>query len=386
MTEEDMGLKILHTADWHLGHDFSSFGDAGLALSRARLEAVDRLLGLAEQYDVDAVLAAGDLFEEAQPAATWWEGLAARFEALGWEDRVIVLLPGNHDPLHDASVWHPRHPFRKALPSFVHVVDHDAFELPIGRRPGDEGVVYGVPCRSRAGQTDPTQSLPAREVGDERVRIGLVHGQTLDVAGYELNFPVSVDAIERCGLDYLAVGDTHGFKRLPDRDRGRVVYPGTPEQTRFDEREAGGVVLARFRRATREVKLHWERVGRWTWREELVRDLASLHRLAGEDELESAVLRLQLELRLPMAAAEEHRRLVVQLRGSDASHGRVGVLLLTDGTRYDTADAAESAAELPDVLREVVRRLRERSLAGGEDALVAEKALLHLFETVREAG
>ena len=49
MEEKDVALKILHTADWHLGRRFPSFSEEDEAkLTRARIEAVDRLFGLAE--------------------------------------------------------------------------------------------------------------------------------------------------------------------------------------------------------------------------------------------------------------------------------------------------------------------------------------------------
>ena len=71
-------LTILHTADLHLGH-ISRQLDAETArkLARARLGAVDTILGLAQQYDVRAVICAGDIFDSPQPEQDWWRGLAA---------------------------------------------------------------------------------------------------------------------------------------------------------------------------------------------------------------------------------------------------------------------------------------------------------------------
>jgi hypothetical protein len=40
-TEEDIVLKLLHTADWHLGRRFRAFSEeASIKLSRARLEVI----------------------------------------------------------------------------------------------------------------------------------------------------------------------------------------------------------------------------------------------------------------------------------------------------------------------------------------------------------
>ena len=59
--EPDVALKILHTADWHLGLRFASVApEQEVRLTRARLEVVSRILDLADSRNVDAVLCAGD--------------------------------------------------------------------------------------------------------------------------------------------------------------------------------------------------------------------------------------------------------------------------------------------------------------------------------------
>ena len=80
--EQDVALKILHTADWHLGMRFPAFDEPDqLKLTRSRLDVVERLLDLAEQHSVDAVLCAGDLFDNPAPESEWWNGLAS-----GWTE------------------------------------------------------------------------------------------------------------------------------------------------------------------------------------------------------------------------------------------------------------------------------------------------------------
>src|SRR3954469_1079997 len=117
-------LKLLHTADLHLGREFSQLDeDDRRKLARARLAVVEQILALADQYGVDAVLCAGDLFDTPDPSEDWWKGLAKGLTARhGWS-RPIVLLPGNHDPLVEGSVFDREHPFRQLLPPWVHVVD-----------------------------------------------------------------------------------------------------------------------------------------------------------------------------------------------------------------------------------------------------------------------
>src|SRR6266446_1990013 len=125
----DVVLKILHTADWHLGRRFPSFPeDAQKKLSRARMDVIARILDVARRNSVNAVLCAGDLFDDPTPAPDFWEGLAATFRnQADTTHPPVFLLPGNHDPLTSESVWASGHPFRAQLPAWVHVVDRDDF-------------------------------------------------------------------------------------------------------------------------------------------------------------------------------------------------------------------------------------------------------------------
>ena len=69
-------LKLLHTADLHLGLESAQFEpDARRRLARARLDVANTILSVAEQYAVDAVLWAGDIFDTPEPGEDWWRGL-----------------------------------------------------------------------------------------------------------------------------------------------------------------------------------------------------------------------------------------------------------------------------------------------------------------------
>src|SRR5438270_13292637 len=169
--DQDVALKILHTADWHLGRSYPTFAEEDQRkLTRARLEAVDRMFGVAENYSAHAVLCAGDLFDDPLPDETWWRELVRLFERRNWKNRPVFLLPGNHDPFWPNSVWASDHSFRRALPAWVYVVDCDNFEYQLS----EDAVLYASPCRSKAGADDLALRLPNRQTGDKRIRIGLV--------------------------------------------------------------------------------------------------------------------------------------------------------------------------------------------------------------------
>jgi DNA repair exonuclease SbcCD nuclease subunit len=378
--EDEIVLKLLHTADWHLGRRFRSFPD-DRKLTRARLDALDKILLVAEHYMVHAVLCAGDLFDEPSPASEWWQEVAARLVKRGWKDRHVFLLPGNHDPLLADSVW-VNEKFRRLLPDWVHVVDRENFEFAL---PGN-AVLHAVPCTSKSGANDPTASIPRREPGDERIRIGMVHGSTFDAKDWQVNFPIATDAAVTRGLDYLAIGDTHGFRFVPpDRKVPPTIYPGTPEPTAFDERDASCVAVVLIN-GQRRATVQRERVGQWLWEEQEIQDLRALRELRDRTDLHQIVLRLRLNLRLPAPEYEEAVRLLDDLEGTTAKQGRVGVLDLDRlGLTLDASTIDAYCTELPDVLQAAVRKLKDAALLP-ERRAVAERALVHLYRLSMKAS
>jgi len=369
-------LKILHTADWHLGHTSRQFEPTDCRkLARDRLTVIDEILGLAEQHDVGAVLCAGDLFDSKHPEEVWWRGLAEKFRSLRllqWK-RPIFLLPGNHDPLMRDSPYEEGSRFRELLPDWVHVVDRDdyAFEL------GPDALLLAAPCRTTAGSDDLALGLPARPLGDTRIRIGLVHGSTFEMPGYQTNFPIARDAGEQRGLDYLAIGDTHAFCQAAG-SKVPTVYPSTPEATNFGESETGYVAIVSFTQPARRVTIQKERVGKWLWRDDKATSLAELRLLAALD-LRRTVLRLELDLSVSVAELAEVEAILALLQGTAAAHGRAGVCVVRRTRLQVDVSAAVIGQDAPDAIQVAAQQLHGFAAAGDTTAKQALVLLHRLY-------
>src|SRR5690606_29525963 len=86
-------MKILHTADWHLGKRLEKIS----RLPEQQL-VIDEIIDIANEQQADVVLIAGDLFDNFNPAT---EAVELFYKALkklsNYGKRPVIAIAGNHD-------------------------------------------------------------------------------------------------------------------------------------------------------------------------------------------------------------------------------------------------------------------------------------------------
>lgn len=114
-------MRFLHTADWHIGkklHEFSLEAD-----QQAAFEQIERL---AKDYQVDAVVIAGDLYDRGMASEAAVAQLNGMLKRLNLNDRLPLLaISGNHDSatrLATGSEWF------KSTNFYLHTTLASAFE------------------------------------------------------------------------------------------------------------------------------------------------------------------------------------------------------------------------------------------------------------------
>lgn len=261
-----MPVKFLHTADWQLGMKALQAGEKAKDVRSKRYETAAQIVELAKREAVDFVLIAGDLFEHHDVDESVVRKTVAVLD--GFAPIPVFVLPGNHDPLVVGGVWDRQ--------SWQRVGDHvsllrEAAEVLVR----DDVALYPAPLRQKQSTLDPTAWMPPRESSDERIRIGVAHG-ALDVLPERANFPIASTRADESGLDYLALGDWHGFVQ-----HGRAVYSGTMEQTSFSEKDPGNVAIVEIARAGAEPVVSKHHVGalQWSDLEPPIRDATDVERL-----------------------------------------------------------------------------------------------------------
>src|SRR5690349_2130715 len=88
-------MKILHTADWHVGKTVR-----GHSRADEHRAVLDELVAVAEAREVDLVIVAGDLFDTASPTPESEQIVYQALLGLRATGAQVVVIAGNHDNPH----------------------------------------------------------------------------------------------------------------------------------------------------------------------------------------------------------------------------------------------------------------------------------------------
>ncbi|MCA9103469.1 MAG: DNA repair exonuclease [Planctomycetales bacterium] len=220
-------MKFVHTADWQIGMKAAQVGAAAERVREERFAAGARVVELAIERAVDFLLVAGDTFEDNAVDRVAVRRVA---EILGRFPGPVYIIPGNHDPPVAGSVWD--HGAWDEHPQLRVFRVPDVIELPDGR-------LFACPLREKHSPHDPTRSIEP-DTSRSTIRIGLSHGTVEGIADDAVDYPISPGVCQARGLDYLALGHWHSTATFAD---GRVVYAGSPETTKFGERDSGNALV-----------------------------------------------------------------------------------------------------------------------------------------------
>lgn len=86
-------MKILHTADWHLGKRLDNFSRL-----EEQIEVMNEIISIADEQNVDLVLVAGDLFDAFHPSTEAIDLFYKTVKRLAKNGkRPVIAIAGNHD-------------------------------------------------------------------------------------------------------------------------------------------------------------------------------------------------------------------------------------------------------------------------------------------------
>ena len=250
-------MKILHTSDWHLGHELYNYKRAD-----EFEHFFEQLTDIVKREQPDVMLVSGDVFHSAAPSAaaqTMYTEALLQIHQVCPEMEMIVTA-GNHDSASrleiDKSLWHH---FRVhvigMLDKTTEGVNFDSHII----RVKDKGYVAAVPHvfkQNFPGEGDAesrqqqfyqkleermtavnTDGLPTVLMAHMAVDEGKSSFE--DVGGMEY-FPYTILGE---GYDYIALGHLHRPHKVP-HGNPRIRYCGAPVAISFNEEYEHSVTLA----------------------------------------------------------------------------------------------------------------------------------------------
>ncbi len=374
-----MPLRFLHLADLHLETNFGGKEGTRARLREATLEAFDAAVELALVRDLDAVLIAGDAFDDPLLSRRTELRFLRGLRRLADGGVTVVIACGNHDPggagkrmallgLEENGDWRERiHLVGKASPKV----------LSIPNRSGEPtGIVVAAGHTSdrvernlAAGFAPQATDLPV---------VGLLHTQVHQARGATEHSPYAPCAhedLEHLGYDYFALGHVH-IRQRPFEDLP-AWYAGNIQGRNSRERgEKGGLVVELHRGEPAVVE--FVPLGPVIWEHASVEDLSACVTATDLTEHLTPIVKDHLS-----QAQGREVALVLELTGTCQA---ASVLRAPDDRRAFEEDLAEAGGALEVQIRSRgLRPLRNMSeLRAAPSVLGAALELLELARQDRE--
>ena len=348
-------MHFIHAADLHIDsplRGLSRYPGAPLALLRgATRRALERLVDLALDEQVDFVLLAGDLYDRDWP--DFHTGLFVRSQMvrLARAGIGVFIVQGNHDA-HGVITRQVSWPDNVTL--FSSRSAHTAHLPALGV------AIHGHSFPDREVPEDLVPGYPAAVPGC--FNIGLLHTSLTGMEGHDTYAPTSLAVLKTKGYDYWALGHVH--QRLVVSEQPRVVFPGNLQGRHAKETGPKGCELVSVNGADIQSQFVALDVVRW---HQLAVDLGAVKTL---DDLQGHLV-AQLQAATQNAHSGSLHAVRMLLTGESPLHA-------LESSQPGTLEAAVQAAaqDVPDTEVWIERvRLHLRSpldrvqMAQGTDAL-----------------
>jgi len=258
-------LRLIHTADVHLGARHDDLGEQASAQRERQFAAFKAGIDLALAEKVDLFLIAGDLFDSNVQPRRSVERVAAELKRLVEAKIRTIVIPGTHDVFDRASIYRaydlPTLAGSGPDDDFVTVLDPDHPSIHLA---SCDVVIHGPVFATKRAPHSPLKGLDAATGAAATWRIGMVHGAVAIPGKTDRDeVVITTDEIAATNLDYLALGHWHSAQ-VGKAGTVTYAYAGAPEAVALDQDRAGKVLLVELneRDGARTVNVEERQVGK----------------------------------------------------------------------------------------------------------------------------
>ncbi|SEI61861.1 Calcineurin-like phosphoesterase [Allopseudospirillum japonicum] len=337
--------KFLHTADWQIGRQFTTFEpEEAAVLAQARLQAVQALAEYAQQQKCQGVWVAGDIFDShTVPERT----LRRLFNTLEAFSGPWYLLPGNHDAALNASVW-TRAQALNLIPDHVHLL----LEPKVYLQETSGVALLAAPLTQRHTYQDLTAWFDQASTPKDFYRVGIAHGSVAGVLSEQMQASnlIAADRAQSAHLDYFALGDWHGYLQI----NAKTWYAGTPESDRFRNNHSGYCLEVELTNLGEDPQIRPYPIGQYQWQQsqfDLPQELAALTHYLNQLTRDQ-VCQIQLTGTLGWQEKNQLESLIAQAR-AQCHACRVNIAEIDVTPTTEDLQALQADAYLQDILKEL---------------------------------
>ncbi len=221
------GIKILHTADLHLGSGHTGTANGKIEGENAFL----KIINICKSQMVDFLLIAGDLFDTPFADSDLVSRVISAMQQI--PETTIAIAPGNHDCACAGSVY-LKYDFPKNVVIFSSFLEHIDF-------PQKNVRLWG------AGFTDRFENIPLLQTpvcqSSDLINLCVLHGELAAENSHSSYNPIYPSAIQKSGFDYLALGHIHKRSEIQKLGNTYYSYSGCHCGRGFDEPGELGVYI-----------------------------------------------------------------------------------------------------------------------------------------------
>jgi exonuclease SbcD len=257
-------MRLLHTSDWHVGKTLK-----GHSRLDEQEQVLREIVGIAREYEVDAVLVAGDLYDTAAPSAQAQQLVIRTLMGLARDGTQVIAIAGNHDHAATLDAYRPLAGAAGiTLVGSVRTADRGGVVEFTARSTGERATVAVLPFLSQryaVRAAELVTNTPAQNTGaydqqlrdilasltagfrDDAVNLVMAHltvlngkmggGERQAQSIFEYAVPATIFPVE---AHYVALGHLHRRQRM--EAPCPVHYCGAPLAVDFGEQENTPVV------------------------------------------------------------------------------------------------------------------------------------------------
>jgi len=228
-------VKILHTADIHLGAKFPGLGKKSDSQREQLRTTFKNIIATAIDERVNIVLIAGDLFNASQQPQKNIDLVVEQFNLLGANNIPVCLIPGTHDSLDSSSIY-KKVDFKGKCSNLKIFTDEN---ISFREYPSLDLTVYGKPNLSNRSYISPLKGL--KRSTSSKFHVAMAHGSFyIPGKAEEDDHVFKLEEIKASGMHYLALGHWHEVYQCSEKPE--AWYSGPPEWIP-GQKEKGAVLL-----------------------------------------------------------------------------------------------------------------------------------------------